>query len=351
MVWPGCASVIWVLEEGHEEAGKEEEGMQWRNIWDYMREPPDYPLPEKSPDVVDDILLCKTDIDSYAPLSLSASTNNSTKQELTPFSSSPASETGRPRLTVIRKGAETGPLSKEMLDPSAAVIMDASTYGEETCALLSHKAQPSGRSCRELFVWIGRDSSLLQRQIAKAAAVRFRDQVNQEARPSWAPLNIIYQVRACVHARPLPCPRKAEKVNRASLQGHEPATFIAKFPDWCAELFAPLPSNYATAQMARHRIAPTEPIPKLSIGTCPCLQAELRCPELNGGDCFVPSDQVVGLAKPPPEPLVDEGGGSVEVWVIEDGKPTFTKIPHEERGHFYSGGASSPSFRPLASCC
>ncbi len=50
------------------------------------------------------------------------------------------------------------------------------------------------------------------------------------------------------------------------------------------------------------------------------------------------ADNVVNLRKPPQEPFVDEGGGSVEVWAIEDGKPTFTKLPAEERGHFYSGG-------------
>jgi hypothetical protein len=56
-------------------------------------------------------------------------------------------------------------------------------------------------ACRELFVWIGHGSSLLQRQIAKAAARRFRDEVNKEGRPSWTPINIIYEVRS-LHALP-----------------------------------------------------------------------------------------------------------------------------------------------------
>jgi hypothetical protein len=63
----------------------------------------------------------------------------------------------------------------------------------------------------------------------------------------------------------------AELVVCFTTQNFEPSAFIAKFPDWCAELFAPLPSNYATAQMSHYRIAPSEPWPKISIGTWPRL--------------------------------------------------------------------------------
>jgi hypothetical protein len=62
---------------------------------------------------------------------------------------------------------------------------------------------------------------------------------------------------------------------------------------------------------------------------------------------WVGADNVVNLRKPPQEPFVDEGGGSVEVWAIEDGKPTFTKLPAEERGHFYSGGTCSRHLAPF----
>jgi hypothetical protein len=127
-----------------------------------------------------------------------------------------------------------------------------------------------------------------------------------------------------------------------SLQEFEPSAFIAKFSDWCAELFAPLPSNYATAQMSHYRIAPTEPWPKISIGTArsaPSPSAPHHLPlHLPLTDSNLHTDQVVNLRRPPQEPFVDEGGGSVEVWAIEDGKPTFTKLPADERGHFYSGG-------------
>jgi hypothetical protein len=53
------------LEEGFEDAGRKEEGPEWRNFWDYMREPLEGPVPEKGPEVVDDILLCKTAVDPY----------------------------------------------------------------------------------------------------------------------------------------------------------------------------------------------------------------------------------------------------------------------------------------------
>lgn len=69
--------------------------------------------------------------------------------------------------------------------------------------------------------------------------------------------------------RSLPSRTCAKLVVCAATQNFEPSAFIAKFPDWCAELFAPLPSNYATAQMSHYRIAPSEPWPKISIGTWP----------------------------------------------------------------------------------
>lgn len=63
----GCASKIRELEEGFEDAGREEEGAEWRNFWDYMREQLSDPIPAEGPEVVDDILLCKTAVDPYEP--------------------------------------------------------------------------------------------------------------------------------------------------------------------------------------------------------------------------------------------------------------------------------------------
>lgn len=65
MIVAGCGSKIRVLEEGFEDAGREEDGSEWRNFWDYMREPLEGPVPERGPEVVDDILLCKTAVDPY----------------------------------------------------------------------------------------------------------------------------------------------------------------------------------------------------------------------------------------------------------------------------------------------
>jgi hypothetical protein len=65
MIVAGCGSKIRVLEEGFEDAGREQDGPEWRNFWDYMREPLGGPVPERGPEVVDDILLCKTAVDPY----------------------------------------------------------------------------------------------------------------------------------------------------------------------------------------------------------------------------------------------------------------------------------------------
>jgi len=175
-------------------------------------------------------------------------------------------ETGKPALETLKTNNDTFPLSKTMLDSTAAFVMDALT---------------------EIFVWNGMKATKLQKQIAQAVAKKFRISQSHE-RPRWC--------------RIITC-----------FEGYEPTTFIAKFPDWCAELFIPLPSNYSTSLGMPHRVAPSYP------------------------DVDIKIDDLLQTREPPEEVLFDNCEGSTEVWAVEDGRPTFTKLPQEEQGHFYSG--------------
>ncbi|KAL6072758.1 Advillin [Balamuthia mandrillaris] len=233
-----AAAFIDVVEESEY---RQEADLVITSFFDYLREKTmEESMPEKGPEVIDINLLCRTKIDP---------------------------ETGKPALDNIRSNTDTSiPLSKTMLLTDSCCVLDADT---------------------ELYVWIGRKSTPIERQVAKAVARKFRSNPARD-RPTWTPISIAYE-------------------------GAEPVAFISKFPDWVAQLFAPLPSNFAAALMRTDRIAPDFAQPDLKVENL--------------------------LAPPviPEESMVDDCQGKVEVWAINDGKPTFTKLSTNERGHFYTG--------------
>eukprot|EP01088_Endostelium_zonatum_P018384 TRINITY_DN5884_c0_g1_i2.p1 TRINITY_DN5884_c0_g1~~TRINITY_DN5884_c0_g1_i2.p1 ORF type:complete len:1274 (-),score=335.47 TRINITY_DN5884_c0_g1_i2:113-3934(-) len=100
-------------------------------------------------------------------------------------------------------------------------------------------------------------------------------------------------------------------------EGFEPIHFICKFPDWQALAFNPYHSNYAAAQIRWGRF--------------------YRSPSLPFDDI---ADKVksVLLSPPvfPPDDMIDDALGNIEVFVMEDGVPSFKKLPEVERGHFYT---------------
>eukprot|EP01088_Endostelium_zonatum_P011502 TRINITY_DN25643_c0_g1_i1.p1 TRINITY_DN25643_c0_g1~~TRINITY_DN25643_c0_g1_i1.p1 ORF type:complete len:1471 (-),score=465.66 TRINITY_DN25643_c0_g1_i1:120-4532(-) len=102
-------------------------------------------------------------------------------------------------------------------------------------------------------------------------------------------------------------------------QGSEPVSFICKFPDWQRLVFVPYHSNYASAHIRFDRIS--------------------RCSSTAVMEQAIEAAKQVILSPPEAiaeEELPDDATGSVEVWAIEDGKPTFKKLPPEERGQFYT---------------
>jgi len=162
----GCCSTVILVEEGDEHIihtkieemgcnlsqGAErdadedwyelEEKVSWkryiheRQFWDYfcdfseVRE-----IGNRGEEVLNDTLFCNTLIDS---------------------------KTRKPSLKTLKKSSDAGILlSRSMLEPSSTYVMDAET---------------------EIFVWIGRKSSSLQRQIARAVAKKFhRSQPRQDS--------------------------------------------------------------------------------------------------------------------------------------------------------------------------
>eukprot|EP01090_Pellita_catalonica_P014309 TRINITY_DN3610_c0_g1_i2.p1 TRINITY_DN3610_c0_g1~~TRINITY_DN3610_c0_g1_i2.p1 ORF type:complete len:1064 (+),score=197.22 TRINITY_DN3610_c0_g1_i2:1216-4407(+) len=193
----------------------------------------------------------------------------------------------KPRLVTIRQSPNsskksasstaTGPLMKEMLESGFCFILCTST---------------------EVFVWVGKlywknydrskliNSKFNRRdfKVARALASTLRQKFKC---PPWAPITIEYE-------------------------GSESTSFLCKFPYWRAKLFTAFPDNYVTAQIIPDSIAPYQPYAQIDIETLLGAQQRLEVEE-----------------KPPTQ-------GSVEVWAIEDGRPTFKKLPAAERGTFYT---------------
>eukprot|EP01102_Stenamoeba_stenopodia_P022186 TRINITY_DN9158_c0_g1_i1.p1 TRINITY_DN9158_c0_g1~~TRINITY_DN9158_c0_g1_i1.p1 ORF type:complete len:1553 (-),score=515.25 TRINITY_DN9158_c0_g1_i1:131-4789(-) len=129
----------------------------------------------------------------------------------------------------------------------------------------------------EVFVWLGKQSSKLERTVANALAQKFM----QFDRPSFTPLIKFYETA-------------------------EPMSFRQKFAKW-----QPLPKlDYRKVLLSN--IAPPLPKPKWDA-----------------------IDLIEGWPAKEPAPF-DDGKGQAEVWVLSGPGPAFEKIPQTEKGYFFS---------------
>jgi hypothetical protein len=177
-------------------------------------------------------------------------------------------EDGKVKLPKVRDGPDDGVLEREMLHSDSVALLDAFS---------------------ELFVWVGRRSHGRKYRLRKVVGTVAANLRKQEDRPPNVNVTTIFE-------------------------GHEPISFINKFPCWFAELTRSLiRGNYSRP-----------------------LAWQVHLAAAQASWTFRPEDidrdgqRVAGY-------MPDEGDGSVEVWAVENGKPTFTKLPVGERGEFYTG--------------